>query len=623
MFRRVLSLARASAALAVGAAGVAPAAHAETICVQRTGCTHQQAVTGSPGADLAAAIVYAASTSATDTILLGDGRYDQGSTFYFKKATAASVTGDLTIQGAGPAKVTIANSGTTTDDETLEGDQSAGALTVTGLTIEGPANAATSLGMEIGAANSKIANVRVVSPANPIPGALLAAIAVRKSIAISDVTIAGFRDGITQIVDPSRVGGGKWTIDRTAVSVSGTGIATTQNTGTLAIQNSVVDSGATAIAATCGWVATARFVTVRSPAPSGVIASCNAAQKTSTIALSDAILAPGTSVRGEGGDGDTSGGIVELVRTRYSLRPDDGFPLVSGTVNFTAPNYTAAPRFRSPTDLRLAADSPLIDRGAVTGSATADVYKLGDRDGSARIVDGDANGSALPDLGAYEAPKPGTPPTTPAVTTPTPTTPKPTSPAPTTPKPTSPAPTTPKPTSPAPTTPAPTTPKPTTPASTTPTPTSPAATTPPPVVTPPAVVVAPGVTPPVRFQEIAPYPGVTLKAAKVRLDAKGRVLVRAACPTAAVVTGCTGLIEVQRTTGKGKKRKFVTVGGATLKTLPPGRSVELRIKLTRATLKTITAAGRKFTVRASTYDGREGARPVGRTASLTVRPKAS
>ena len=68
-------------------------------------------------------------------------------------------------------------------------------------------------------------------------------------------------------------------------------------------------------------------------------------------------------------------------------------------------NISADPLFVSATDFRLQAGSPAIDAGdpAATGLPATDLA------GAARVTDGNGDGMAVVDMGAYEAPGVGTP----------------------------------------------------------------------------------------------------------------------------------------------------------------------------------------------------------------------
>src|SRR5262249_19874944 len=96
-----------------------------------------------------------------------------------------------------------------------------------------------------------------------------------------------------------------------------------------------------------------------------------------------------------------------------------GLPYAGTCTNQTGSNGNISedPSFQDPStgDYRLHADSPAIDAGTSDGAPPTDL------DGKSRPVDGDGDGTAKFDMGAYEAPlKDVTPPVTTAGPTPTP-----------------------------------------------------------------------------------------------------------------------------------------------------------------------------------------------------------
>jgi hypothetical protein len=100
-----------------------------------------------------------------------------------------------------------------------------------------------------------------------------------------------------------------------------------------------------------------------------------------------------------------SGGSATIA-ARHSDLPaapdqDDG----AGGVDSSPDNISVDPRFVDPAggDFHLATDSPLLDRGTATPLDGLGAFDL---DGNARVSDGNGDGAAAPDLGAYERPQP-------------------------------------------------------------------------------------------------------------------------------------------------------------------------------------------------------------------------
>jgi PASTA domain len=135
----------------------------------------------------------------------------------------------------------------------------------------------------------------------------------------------------------------------------------------------------------------------------GVSSSVNSGNPgNASVTLSNSIV---RGVDFPGSASSVAGGGVPAITVRTSNAP----PLLSsgdGTVNQSEGNQDADPQFVAPAsgDYRLGAGSPSIDagNGAYTTQAT-------DLDGVGRVQDGNEDGLAKPDQGAYERPDP-TPP---------------------------------------------------------------------------------------------------------------------------------------------------------------------------------------------------------------------
>lgn len=94
------------------------------------------------------------------------------------------------------------------------------------------------------------------------------------------------------------------------------------------------------------------------------------------------------------------GGVPAGYFRRFSTRPSTAMNTVTWNngprdgVPSGVGNFSADPRFRGPNDYRLRADSPCID------AAASDLSN--DANGAPRPIDGDEDGTALPDIGAFE-----------------------------------------------------------------------------------------------------------------------------------------------------------------------------------------------------------------------------
>jgi hypothetical protein len=173
-----------------------------------------------------------------------------------------------------------------------------------------------------------------------------------------------------------RLVSGSDTISRITVQLAQTAIVV--EGGTLTIDDSVLDLGAGgATGLRSQGTANANHLTVV-----GGAAGSQGVVSDGTVALTNSIVrGPATSLVAAGGT---------LTANTSSYETTQG--TVSGSQNLVG----ADPRFVDPaSDFRLRADSPLVDKGAASSAST-------DRSGGVRSFDGNKDGTAVPDLGAYE-----------------------------------------------------------------------------------------------------------------------------------------------------------------------------------------------------------------------------
>lgn len=169
----------------------------------------------------------------------------------------------------------------------------------------------------------------------------------------------------------------------------------------LQLDDAVIDAtgvGA-ALEARCSTLR-ARHVTVAGDGLTGARAGCGEPEGSALVSLDSSIVAAGYPR-------------ALLAETRGSARA--AYSNLAGTVEGDVAEPVAGdPGFVSATDLRLAPGSPLIERGnpaPLTVDRPApgepDVSEpMEDLDGAVRIADGDADGRARRDVGAYEAAPP-------------------------------------------------------------------------------------------------------------------------------------------------------------------------------------------------------------------------
>lgn len=431
---------------------VAPAsASATTFCVPSFSAACPNSGGNVAQANLETAMTTSGSDGTPDTIIIGSGFFTTSSTF--------SPTGSdaLTLIGAGAGNTFL---GTTSANNVFVMSLfSRGPTTIRNLTLVVgetlPDNAGSALGADAGTALQDV-TVDVRNP--PSAGGIGS-------------------DGLS-------FAGGASTLERVRITTSGTGavskplrIGTISGTSVTATDLTIESARSTAIDLDAGAQLTANRVVLLGLTNTGVLARPGVASLTNALIVGDANALMVTASAPGGIDASVTLDHATVVATAPSVQPPisatsnaagDATVTVTNSIvtGFSSGGQRAAsgaglarfiashsylpgavggnvpggvtlssmvatpPSFTSPadTDFSLAADSSAIDAGT-PGTAVPSI----DLNGNARVVDGDGDGTAVRDLGAYEraaptpaatpapspAPTPGTPPGG-SVSTPTP-----------------------------------------------------------------------------------------------------------------------------------------------------------------------------------------------------------
>jgi hypothetical protein len=388
----------------------APAfAAAYAICVNT-----QSASCDDTAASINAAVAAADARIGAETILVGAGTY-QG---------PFDVYGDVTLKGSGPSATILTMPASASKDEyvTVNG------ATIRDLTVKLAAaessndsgivlwNGAAAVNVRVdgaGTVNStgiEAADATIADSTVQLPlGSDSTGIYGEGGTTITDTTIRG-NSGFTH-----SGGGVADTLSRVSIKTSSRGIST--DSGTVNVDDTVIDlgsSGATALtaanynASTSPKAINANHVTIVGGGDGSRGAYAAAYTQTvlqvSTITILNSIVrGPETDLSVMAGNNGSVGGnsvaSITVGNSNWSTKAE--FPQPHGTaqVLVAAGNRNVNPRFvnAAAANYRLAPSSPLVDRGnPAAGGPTSDVT------GADRVFDGDANGSAVRDMGAYE-----------------------------------------------------------------------------------------------------------------------------------------------------------------------------------------------------------------------------
>jgi hypothetical protein len=390
-------------------AGAIPA-NAATYCVQKPSCV------GTDKSELQAALDAAKLAPGPDRIEIGQGTFSSPDPYEYSAVGANTVD----VIGVGPAGTRLVNtaSGSITTLSLLRGS-------VSDLEVVGPAGfdiAATPIALTLTGTAQRVKVTGGFSGVHLESGASLrdsvvtgsgldfsrpAVLFAGSTGAVLDSTVNGNSDGI--------VGShtGQFTVSRSTVSAS-IGVSATDG-AEIDVDDSLVRSsyaGLYAHSTSKPATIVAKNVTIVGPGSgsgAGVEASSSGAGQTATVVLQNSVVSDvQQSLRRK-----TSAGSAFISVSHDDYDPSTVSDSGTGKVTDLGGNTDAAPGFvdASGGDFRPAPGSALIDAGGESPQVSTN-----DRDGGPRSVDGNGDGTALPDIGAYEfvpAP-PADPPSEPA-----------------------------------------------------------------------------------------------------------------------------------------------------------------------------------------------------------------
>jgi hypothetical protein len=400
---------------------VPAAAGAETYCVEQPACT------GTPKGDVQTALTAAAVSQVPDRIEIGPGSFFSDAGFIYLGAGAANT---VDIVGAGTDSTEL-KGGKALDKRPallLQGSAPAhvSRLTVTSLP---PSSPLFTGGLRIfGAADHVV--VTAQGDANGVE------LLHGSSLSDSDVSVAGNVDGVLSAdgeatvrnssiearyggTAASALGSGKLTISHSKLNGDFGGRAETG--GSLTIDDSLILASNVGVFA---FDANSKSATVNvtnatiygtDPSVTGARAYALGSSDSAQINLTSSVVAHvNTSIEALASIGGSAAIVARFsAYDGHSTDHTGTGSLDQGTSNLdtTTPGFVDAPN----RDFRLAGDSPLRDAGDPSpagGLAATDLA------GNPRSTDGNADGTAAPDIGAFELQPPPPPPSAPPVVEP-------------------------------------------------------------------------------------------------------------------------------------------------------------------------------------------------------------
>jgi hypothetical protein len=423
MLRRLTIV--AALTIAAGTALSAPAhAAGHTICVGSPvgTCDEHQAT-------IHLALSAAAGNGQTNTILVGPGTYSDGP--YILDGSVAG----LTVRGSGQGVTTLTAPANAASQYYVDAFKaSVQSLTIALSATNSSGDKALSL------EQSSADQVTVTGPGTGnVTGILgfdqstVSRSTVQLPLGTSNIGMYGFGGGltvhdsaITADYEFTHTGSTSDTLSRVSIQARVRGIDS--DGGDVDVDDTLIDLGAFAGAkgiavdntnnSTASKTITANHVTIVGGGSSsyGVYAhaaSATALQHAAVILGNSIIRGPATdlyAVAGnDGAQGGNSDATIAVLYSDWHSQWAESLPNGTASIAIGAGNLDVDAGFRDPAhgNYRLAAGSPLVDKGMPgTSGLTLDL------DGSARLQDGNSDGTATRDMGAYEAPPQATAPDT-------------------------------------------------------------------------------------------------------------------------------------------------------------------------------------------------------------------
>jgi hypothetical protein len=347
-------------------------------CLNAPGCS------GTNVATVKAAFDAAGGNATADTLTIGPSAtpYDAN----FETYTSAQ---PFDIRGAGAGK-TVLKSPVAAGGNVL---RLGGGATIADVDIDG-----TGVQQALGLDSVDARRVRIVGTPELGVDVANGSSFVDGSVTASNVGIGGGPSGSPSMIARTTIVaergvhcGAACTLDRLRIEAA-TGIEMSASGETATVTDSAVIGSTTGVRLWRGTLNLTRVTVAGGPGSTGV--SVDPQGGDATLNLSDSLVS-------------TLGTDIKQIGTGVAVARNSGFTTWTGGVTVFDAHFVGDPGFadRAAGDLRLRADSPLIDRGGTTVPAGAL-----DAAGAPRVVDSDGDGTATVDIGAYERPAPAPPP---------------------------------------------------------------------------------------------------------------------------------------------------------------------------------------------------------------------